>query len=66
MSSGSNFGGVGLGMNVGITGTGSISNGGFRGSRPGMGLQQAAPQQRREPFIPLEIGESGDIKRIRR
>jgi len=65
MSSSSNLGG-GLGMNVGITGTGSIGNGGFRGSRPGMGLQQAAPQQQREPFMPLEIGESGDIKRIRR
>lgn len=65
MSSSSNFGGGGLGMNVGITGTSSVGNGGFRGSRPGMGLQQAAPQ-RREPFMPIEIGESGDTKRIRR
>ena len=63
MLSSSDIGGGGLGMNSSINGTG---NGGFRGSRPGMGLQQAVPQQQREPFMPLEIGASGDVKRTRR
>jgi len=53
-------------MNGSINGVDGIGNGGFRGSRPGMGLQQAVPQQQREPFTPLEIGASGDVKRTRR
>lgn len=47
-----------------ISGT-SNSSGGQRSLRPGMGLQQAAPQPR-EPFKPLEVGEGGDVKRIKR
>ncbi|KAF9446010.1 hypothetical protein P691DRAFT_674478 [Macrolepiota fuliginosa MF-IS2] len=42
-----------------------VNAGGRRDSRPGMGLQQAAPS-RREPFAPLDVGESGDVKRIKR
>jgi len=66
MLSSSGIGGGGLGMNGSINGVDGIGNGGFRGSRPGMGLQQAVPQQQREPFTPLEIGASGDVKRTRR
>lgn len=56
----------GTGGNSSGVNTGGVGGGGFRGPRPGMGLQQAAPQQRREPFLPLEIGDSGVVKRIRR
>ncbi|KAJ3569182.1 hypothetical protein NP233_g5225 [Leucocoprinus birnbaumii] len=67
MSSGSGGGGGGSTMNHSGAAVSGNGGGGFRGSRPGMGLQQAAPQQqRREPFAPLEVGEGGDIKRIRR
>ncbi|KAF8155768.1 hypothetical protein B0H34DRAFT_509091 [Crassisporium funariophilum] len=44
----------------------------YRGGRPGMGLQQPAPpgpstvNGRREVFGRLDVGEGGDVKRMRR
>jgi hypothetical protein len=60
-NSSSGNGGGGSGLN-GVSG----GDGGFRALGPGMGLQKAAPQQRREPFAPLEVGEGGDVKRLKR
>lgn len=53
-----------LGNGGGSSMNGSGGNG-YRSSRPGMGLQQAAPP-RREPLAPLEVREGGDVKRIKR
>lgn len=44
------------------------SNSGYRSSRPGMGLQQASGQgqPKREILGRLDVGEGGDVKRVRR
>jgi hypothetical protein len=54
---------LGIGMN---SVNDSVITSVFRSARPGMGLMQAIPQQRREPFAPLEIGQGGDVKRVKR